>query len=384
MQYVLTNKNTPILICEIDETSNAIIKITDMLNPEYLPIGINPKKEYLRKELNDWWRERSIPASRQGLQEALLNMGIANKDYLLTKGLGLSLSDQYWINPQGQLDWNTVNFFDNSFSYEVGDILFGERTNYKELNLMSPDNTSDGWLKKRWKIINDERCLIKGGSTNSMQEPINEAFVSEVINAMDFKNFVPYELNIVDEVPYSVCKNFITKDTELVTAYQILQTSPKPNDVAWKTHFLNCCDKLQIPEAKENLDFMLALDYLIRNTDRHTTNFGAIRDINTLKFVGMAPVFDSGTSLWHDVSTEVISPFNKFKTRPFHEDPKKQLKLISSFDNFDLTKLKNISSKFNDLLIQSPTISAIRRERLCNSFDKHKDNFLNLINNMAI
>ncbi|MDR2163733.1 MAG: hypothetical protein LBO70_07340 [Clostridiales Family XIII bacterium] len=30
--------------------------------------------------------------------------------------------------------------------------------------LMSPDNTSDVWLRKKRKIIDGRRCLIKGGS----------------------------------------------------------------------------------------------------------------------------------------------------------------------------------------------------------------------------
>ena len=43
---------------------------------------------------------------------------------------------------------------------------------------------------------------------------------------------------------------------------------------------------------------MLCLDYLIENSDRHYGNFGFIRDVNSLKFLGPAPLFDNGTSLW--------------------------------------------------------------------------------------
>ena len=28
---------------------------------------------------------------------------------------------------------------------------------------MSPDNTTDGWLKKRWTVMDGKRCLLKGG-----------------------------------------------------------------------------------------------------------------------------------------------------------------------------------------------------------------------------
>lgn len=40
--------------------------------------------------------------------------------------------------------------------------------------MFSPDNSSDGNLKKKWKIINGKRCLIKSGNSLNNQEPFNE------------------------------------------------------------------------------------------------------------------------------------------------------------------------------------------------------------------
>lgn len=45
---------------------------------------------------------------------------------------------------------------------------------------------------------------------------------------------------------------------------------------------------------------MIVLDYIIANEDRHLNNFGAIRDANTLAWIGMAPIYDSGASLGFD------------------------------------------------------------------------------------
>ncbi|MDR3154072.1 MAG: hypothetical protein LBW85_07355 [Deltaproteobacteria bacterium] len=53
---------------------------------------------------------------------------------------------------------------------------------------------------------------------------------------------------------------------------------------------------------------MLAVDYLIANTDRHLNNFGALRNAGTLDWIGFAPVYDSGSSLWHDRETPEIHP----------------------------------------------------------------------------
>ncbi len=40
---------------------------------------------------------------------------------------------------------------ENTFSDDVGNILFGQKISNNPVSLMSPDNTSDGWLKKKWK-----------------------------------------------------------------------------------------------------------------------------------------------------------------------------------------------------------------------------------------
>ena len=46
---------------------------------------------------------------------------------LLSRSMGLSLSDHYWIRPSDtSVSWNEVNFFDNGFSDDLGDLLFGK------------------------------------------------------------------------------------------------------------------------------------------------------------------------------------------------------------------------------------------------------------------
>ena len=80
---------------------------------------------------------------------------------LLVRCYGLSLSDQYWICPEGSgLTWDAVNFFDNDFSDDIGDVLFGANKKADVLDFSSPDNTSDGNLKKRWKIMGGKRKII--------------------------------------------------------------------------------------------------------------------------------------------------------------------------------------------------------------------------------
>lgn len=91
-----------------------------------------------------------------------------------------------------------VNFFDNDFSEDVGDILFGKAKDSENISLNSPDNTSDGCLKKRWKIINKKRCLLKAGSLPYEQQPFNEAIASLIMDKLNVDH-VNYSVIIDDE-----------------------------------------------------------------------------------------------------------------------------------------------------------------------------------------
>lgn len=107
---------------------------------------------------------------------------------------GLSLSDQYWIKPDGNdLSWDDINFFNHPFSDDIGDVLFGAPKKANVLDFSSPDNTSDGFLKKRWKIIDGKRCLIKGGSNPFCQQLFNEVITTKIMERLVIPH-VPYAL----------------------------------------------------------------------------------------------------------------------------------------------------------------------------------------------
>lgn len=228
---------------------------------------------------------------------------------LLTRCFGLSLSDQYWVQPEDSgLTWKQINFFENPFSEDVGDVLLGKATDAAGFDLRSPDNTSDGYLKKRWKIIGGKRCLLKAGSNPFMQQPFNEAAASLVAQRLGIPH-VPYTLLWDEGVPYSVCEDFITPDTELVSAWRVMQTVKKDNSTSVYQHYLNCCRALGVADIALAVDQMIVLDYLIANEDRHQNNFGLIRDANTLEWLGTAPIFDSGSSLGYDkLPPQILSP----------------------------------------------------------------------------
>lgn len=358
MDYTLMHKNIPVVDMVIDQTGY-IAKLRDVHDICHLPPGIGMVKASIdRKSLNDWWIGRSIPASRAGLDAALQSIGIASPTLLLEKSYGLSLSDQYWICPKDSgLLWENVNFFQNDFSGDMGEILFGhEPPDPARVSLMSPDNTSDGWLQKKWVIADGKRFLMKGGSFPYHQEPLNEVIACAVMRRLGVAH-VPYTLIKDGEKPYSLCENFITPETELIPAWRILQTQKQPNDRSLRSHFFACCDALGIPDVKAALDKMLTADYIIANEDRHWNNFGCVRNAETLAWIGFAPVFDSGTSLWYNRP----NVGSRVEGKPFRKSHEEQIKLVDDLGWYDVDALDGLGDEVIEIFSASEEVDEARR-----------------------
>lgn len=365
LKYTLMHKNVAVADIEIDETLGGVTKIRNITAKEHLPVGtirIQRDDEVVdRYAFNQWWTGRSIPASRMGVSDALETLGIYNTKLLLTKCLGLSLSDHYWIKPYNKnILWEDVNFFDNDFSDDIGDVLFGMNGKNADFDFVSPDNTSDGNLQKRWKIIDGKRCLLKSGSTPFIQQPFNEAIATLIMNKLGIEH-VPYTIIWIDNKPYSVCEDFVTKDTELISAWRVLQLRQKENHESSYLHYVNICKELGIDIAPA-LDRMIVLDYIIANEDRHFNNFGLLRDANTLEWIGAAPIFDSGTSLWYDTSARGISTYD-IPCKPFKKKHSEQLRIVSSFDWLDISKLNGIEDEILNILCEDNAVQYVEAER---------------------
>lgn len=227
---------------------------------------------------------------------------------LLDKCLGLSLSDQYWICPADRKTaWSEVNFFENAFSADVGNALFG--------------------------------CPMSGGGVSLM-----------------------------------------SPDTELVTAWYIMQTRPKPNHISVYHHYLDCCEKRGIPGIRDSLDWMLVLDYLMMNEDRHQNNFGAVRNVGTLEWIGAAPVYDSGTSLWFDKPTMMVGSIGRVASKPFKSSHDEQIKLVSSFGWLNLSALAGLEEELRELIKGSLFIDGARCNALCKALCGRVERLTEVVN----
>ena len=371
MRYDLMHRDVNVAELDIDDSSGWIQKVVGIDNRGHMPVGTVIKDSFLDTDrLKRWWINRSIPMSRSGIRDVLSELDIASTTVLLTKSMGLSLSDQYWIRLSGtDVNWSDVNFFDNPFTEDLGDVLIGYDTGKVDIDLSSPDSTSEGNLKKRWKIIDGRRFLIKGGSGPERQEPLNEVVAHHIADSMHIDN-VRYDLLWDGSEPYSVCEDFVSSDQDFISMYHIMHTGKKDSSVYLQT--VNCCEAIGI-DIVPFLDRMIVLDYIIANGDRHLNNFGLIRDAASLEWISPAPVFDSGSSMGFDQPTAYITPVMNYASKPFNKDPERQLSLVTDLTWIDFDEIHRAIDESYDVFSSSERIGHDRTDAILSMVSSRAD-----------
>ena len=217
-----------------------------------------------------------------------------------TKGIidvckGLSLNDSYWVVPPGfEGRFSEYNLYENRFSSVLSLVAYTGVGQSREAFSTSPELTTQGMLRKAWRLIeNDGIYLYKGGTegaANAGKEPYSEFYACQIAERMGL-NAVHYELENWKEILASKCKLF----TDINTAYVPIGRIVKSGGIQACLSYYESIGS----EAAEELKSMLVFDAVIYNEDRHFGNFGVLRDNHSGKVLGAAPIFDNGISLFN-------------------------------------------------------------------------------------
>ena len=362
MKCYLMNKNTIVLTINFNSSFNMIDEILEINNINYAPLSIynayNSKSENILKVTNNWFKGRGIPSWRKDLEKLLERLNVSSSEKLLNKAYDLSLSDQYWLKAiDDNISWSNINFFDNDFEYEAYlEASLDSSFSHKHLDpsiLKSPNNTTDGMLQKGWIIEDGKRKLVKGTYSFSREEPFNEWLASNICKRLGF-DYCDYQIEFNNLAKLiSKCDCFINENQEIVSAYDIFRTKVKPNGINDYEFYIRILEEQGVPNARKDVENMFILDYLIINSDRHMKNFGIIRDVNSLKWLKVTPIFDSGESMQCDKYTDEINfnrCYGKFFSNPSknYEDILKTLK--DSVKRINISKLDGLSNEYEKLL----------------------------------
>ena len=368
MKCILMNKNKKVLTAEYQSSLGVFTDIYNVIDIDFAPIILKNAyqlNEELKVSLSEWFKGRGIPSWRDDLDLLLAKLNISTPTELLDKAFGLSLSDQYWIKPfDSEIEYKDINFFEHDFEdSEFTSVTFSNtRDSNTKISLISPNNTTDGRLKKTWIIENGKRYLLKGGYKNEVMQPFNEVLATMICERLGFKH-ISYTIDVIKDKIVSKCECFINKDTELVSAYQILHNNCN-KDEAYET-YINILENNGISKAREEIENMFILDFIMLNEDRHLNNFGIIRNVENLNWIETAPIFDTGQSLnildYNDEEL-VINGDGRF----FYDMDKFDtiINYIKNIKRFDLSKLDGICEEFDDLLHKYQNITKMTDRRI--------------------
>ena len=386
-EYYLMHKDIPVCLMELsnDGTLGNYKKNSAALN--HFPIGgqMNDMK------FHEWWRDRAIPKTRNGAESALHRLGYESTNSALVDNLALSLSDCYWIQPRGEgLTWADVNLFTNEFVDTFGELTIN-RDKVIDLRNKTRFNcaASQGELQKKWCIdASGRRYMIKGNYGESYQQSINELFATELHKKQGFSNYTPYQAALVTvqgDVEGLGCLSydFCSENLEMISAWELLQSIKIRQNESYYYPFKKVCLSLGIKEEDFDafMDYEIMTDYLMSNTDRHMNNISIIRDPDSLEILGMAPIYDSGNSMFYNIPYEQLDNIrlNEIKTHSFILKEIKLLKYVKDRSCVDIDKAEmDFSIYEKDLFerhVRIPKLQALyeqKRMRL-KAFQEGKD-----------
>ena len=254
----------------------------NILNESLLPL-------YLRKIHNaDFWLEtRAIDSHRANSRLLKKALRLVEKDDVSTvvHVNGATITDNYWIREIGSnLTYNDVKFSDDYFSN------LALKGNYDSFNRAAnskrsktPELTNVGSFEKCWKLRDGKWWMYKKATHDEM---FSELFIYELGRKLGM-NMAIYErgegfiksLDFTD----SACVNF-------EPASSFMGDNEDYFDV------VNALEKI-CPRAIPDYIRLIFMDTICANPERHTNNFGLLRDTKTGEMIGFAPNFDNNMAL---------------------------------------------------------------------------------------
>ena len=253
-----------------------------VVNDKLLPL-------YLKRIQNaDMWLEtRAIDSHRANSRLLKKALRLTDKDDVSTviHVNAATITDNYWIRPLGsELEYSDVKFSDDYFSnlaLKGGYDSFNKAANSKRSK--TPELTNTGSFEKCWKLRDGKWYMYKKANHNEM---FSELFAYRLGEKLGF-NMAKYErgegyiktLDFTD----SASINFEPASTFMGDNEDYIEVVKSLSDIC----------PLAIPDYIR----LVFLDTIIANPDRHTNNFGLLRDVVTGTFTGLAPNYDNNMSL---------------------------------------------------------------------------------------
>lgn len=265
----------------------------------------NPFWLFKSESLESWLDNRAIPTNREHIDRLLESLNLNTKDRfnLLLTNHACSLNDTIWLRERNEknihgnlLTFNDVSLY-RGFKESLGLITFFGNTSSLGGRIASPELTTQGMLRKAWRVIDGYTYLYKAGTygySNAGNENYSEVMACKIAEILGL-NHIAYELVKWDNVQCCRCKLFTSEEVGYYP-FKDLLISRKGGSVKWT--YYDVVDLLHNDKnLVEQLNDMMVFDFIIENQDRHFGNFGLLVNNDNGSIINLAPLFDHGYSL---------------------------------------------------------------------------------------
>lgn len=378
VQFVLKHEDTVAAVFIMDKYMN--VSDIRIINKQALPLISVRKGHSTEFMLAKWISERGVPDKRRRLRDELDILNCKNSFELMIRNYGLSLVDHFWMHPVDvYITWNEMNFYINDFRSAMTLEL---KDDFKEIDKrinFIPSASLKGNLKKKW-IIGDNgvRYLVKGNYNNTCRQSISEVIASEIHKRQGKFEYSPYEYIRIysDNVPIIGCKcpNFTSIDTEFIPAIDLVEAYPKDNSISELEHYIRICTKYGIDEQymRDWIDYCILTNFIITNVDWHLNNFGIIVDSDTRTHGKIAPIFDSGNSLFYNKTKgdiKVDCGLLNITVTSWKDYEIQLLQYVRNPNIVDISKLPSAEEILNELQ-KDKCVSQLDNERIVKAYSK--------------
>lgn len=272
--YEILSGNTVVAVWQ---NNNLTVK-----NEDLLPLFL---KNISHADL--WLETRAIDSHRANSRLLKKALRLTEKDDISTVAHvnAATITDNYWIRPiDSELTYNDVKFSDDYFSNLA---LKGTYDSFNKAatskKSRTPELTNVGSFEKCWKLRNGKWWMYKKANHNEM---FSELFVYELGNELGF-NMAVYQRG-----------NGFIKSLDFTDGASV-NFEPASTFMRDNEEYLDVIEALKEihPEAIPDYIRMIFMDTITANPDRHTNNFGLLRDTTTGNFTGFAPNYDNNMAL---------------------------------------------------------------------------------------
>lgn len=260
-----------------------------------LDTGLLP--QFLRRVSNaDMWLEtRAVDSHRPNSRVLKKALRMKERDDVATviRANGATITDNYWIRPIGSdLEYSKVRFDEAYYKKKVSKsiaklALSGSSRSFNYVadnsTALAAELTNIGSYEKCWKRTDGKWWLYK--KANRL-EAFSEVYISHLCKLLK----IPCVLYECDRSGYVRTLDFTEGKFNFEPALSFMGDNEEYEDV------FSEIDKL-CPAALPDFIRMVFLDALVFNPDRHTANYGLLRDKKSGEYISFAPCFDHNMAL---------------------------------------------------------------------------------------